>query len=94
MNELGKTVSAQPIALDPVFSEKQLLEWIGVSSPTLSRWRANGEGPPYVQLGPRRIGYLKSGVEQWLADCERNSRTCNDASSAATGRLQLRSTDT
>jgi predicted DNA-binding transcriptional regulator AlpA len=65
---------ANGVALDPVLSEKQLLEWLGVSSPTASRWRASGEGPPFVQLGPRRIGYRRSAVEGWLdgRECKRH----------------------
>jgi predicted DNA-binding transcriptional regulator AlpA len=64
---------ATGIAFDPVLTEKQLLEWIGVSSPTASRWRANGAGPPFVQLGPRRVGYRRSAVETWLLGRERKS---------------------
>jgi predicted DNA-binding transcriptional regulator AlpA len=45
-----------------------------VSSPTASRWRLTGDGPAFVQLGPRRIGYRRSVVERWLADRECKSR--------------------
>lgn len=67
----GKTTSPPPVALDPVLSEKQLLDWLGIASATASRWRLIGEGPPFVQLGPRRIGYRRRAIEQWLAERER-----------------------
>ncbi len=67
----GKATGAQPAALDPVLTEKQMLDWLGIASATASRWRAIGEGPPYVQLGPRRIGYRRIAIEQWLAARER-----------------------
>ena len=67
----GKTTIATFVALDPVLSEKQLLDWLGIASATASRWRAVGEGPAYVQLGPRRIGYRRSVVERWLVARER-----------------------
>jgi predicted DNA-binding transcriptional regulator AlpA len=59
----GKTTSPPPVALDPILSEKQLLDWLGIASATASRWRLIGEGPPFVQLGPRRIGYRRSAIE-------------------------------
>jgi predicted DNA-binding transcriptional regulator AlpA len=62
------------VAIDPILSDKQMRAWIGVSSPTLSRWRSTGEGPAFVQLGPRRLGYRKSVVEEWLAARECKSR--------------------
>jgi hypothetical protein len=34
---------------------------------TAQRWRATGQGPRYVRLGPRRILYRVADVEAWLA---------------------------
>jgi predicted DNA-binding transcriptional regulator AlpA len=69
----GKTTGQPSLPLDPVLSEKQILDWLGIASATASRWRAIGEGPAYVQLGPRRIGYRRSVVETWLLGRERKS---------------------
>lgn len=56
---------------DPIISEREYRDWLGISAPTAQRQRADGSGPPFVQLSARRIGYRKSVVERWL-----NARTC------------------
>jgi predicted DNA-binding transcriptional regulator AlpA len=53
-------------SVDPILNEKQLAAWLGISAPNVQRHRADGTGPPFVQLSERRIGYRKSAVEQWL----------------------------
>ena len=58
--------------VDPLLNEKQLAAWLGISLPNLQRRRSDGNGPPFVQLSERRIGYRKSAVERWL-----ESRTIN-----------------
>lgn len=39
-----------------------------LSKPTLQRWRTEGIGPPYVKVGPRRVGYRIEDVDRWLAE--------------------------
>jgi predicted DNA-binding transcriptional regulator AlpA len=40
---------------------------LGVSSPTLARWRKkDGVGPRFVRLGVRRIGYRLADLNAWL----------------------------
>jgi predicted DNA-binding transcriptional regulator AlpA len=53
-------------SVDPILNEKQLAAWLGISVPNVQRHRADGTGPPFVQLSERRIGYRKSAVERWL----------------------------
>ncbi len=38
----------------------------GISESTLEKKRLNGSGPPFVRLGRRSIGYIKSDVDAWL----------------------------
>jgi predicted DNA-binding transcriptional regulator AlpA len=40
---------------------------LGVSRRTLQRWRAEGGGPPYVRLGPRRVAYEEAAADAWAA---------------------------
>jgi hypothetical protein len=34
---------------------------------TQERWRASGDGPPFVRIGPRRVAYRLSDCETWAA---------------------------
>ncbi len=44
------------------------------SERTLDRMRANGDGPPFVRGGPRRILYRVADFEAWLAERTHASR--------------------
>ena len=39
----------------------------GLSLKTLERMRTTGGGPAFVRLGTRRIAYLESELDAWLA---------------------------
>ena len=47
--------------------EAALARRLGVSKRTLQRWRAEGGGPPYVRLGPRRVAYDEAAGTAWAA---------------------------
>jgi predicted DNA-binding transcriptional regulator AlpA len=53
--------------LDRLLTEKDLSAWIGRSVPSLQRDRSRGDGPPFIQIGPRRIAYRKSDIDRWLS---------------------------
>ena len=38
---------------------------LGINQGTLGRWRSEGMGPQYVQMGGR-IMYRESAIEQWI----------------------------
>ncbi|MBP0445020.1 hypothetical protein J8J14_09530 [Roseomonas sp. SSH11] len=40
---------------------------INVSPRTLQRWRADGNGPPYIRVGARRVAYDPQKTDEWLA---------------------------
>ena len=48
-------------------TQKQTAHLLNVSERTLERWRAEGQGPPFVALGPRRRGYRLSDIEAWTS---------------------------
>ncbi|WP_078709349.1 helix-turn-helix transcriptional regulator [Consotaella salsifontis] len=39
-----------------------------LSRTAINRWRAQGKFPPAVPLGDKRIAFIRSEVEQWIAD--------------------------
>jgi hypothetical protein len=50
---------------------------------TAQRWRASGDGPPFVRLGKRRVVYRRSDVEAWLRARTFNTLAHEAASQAA-----------
>jgi len=60
----------RPWHVDPILPERATAKWLSVSVSTLQRWRAKGEGPSWVRLSERGIGYRASAVEGWLAQAE------------------------
>lgn len=40
---------------------------LGVSPRTLQRWRVEGNGPPYVRVGARRVAYDPQKSDEWAA---------------------------
>jgi predicted DNA-binding transcriptional regulator AlpA len=39
-----------------------------LSGDTLDRLHQRGEGPPRIQLSPRRVGYPVGGLRRWLQE--------------------------
>ncbi|MCK8788169.1 helix-turn-helix domain-containing protein [Roseomonas sp. NAR14] len=50
-----------------ILTEQQFAERANSSVRTVQRWRVSGEGPPFVRLGPRKIGYREADIEAWVA---------------------------
>jgi hypothetical protein len=48
-------------------NEDGLAERYLIPPRTAQRWRASGEGPPFIRLGKRRVLYRIADVEAWLA---------------------------
>jgi predicted DNA-binding transcriptional regulator AlpA len=69
----GPVVTSAEHPVEPLLSEKQLQDILGVGFQTLKRWRQAGAGPPYIALGPRRLAYRPSDVKAWLEARQRTS---------------------
>jgi excisionase family DNA binding protein len=46
-------------------STKELAEYLGVTKQTLFRWRQDGYGPAWMQVGLRTIRYKLSDIKEW-----------------------------
>ncbi|MCX7381148.1 MAG: helix-turn-helix domain-containing protein [Alphaproteobacteria bacterium] len=50
-----------------VVTEQEAAKMLSVSMRHLQRLRGEGDGPPCIQLGPRRIGYRVADLDAWLS---------------------------
>lgn len=41
--------------------------YIGLSMSTLAKQRLRGDGPKFIRLSARAIGYLQADLDEWLA---------------------------
>jgi predicted DNA-binding transcriptional regulator AlpA len=57
----------------PLLSNNEAAAYLGLSHRTLPGLRRRGDGPPYVKLGGRKVGYLKSDLDAWLESRRRLS---------------------
>lgn len=39
---------------------------LAISQSLLKKWRASGEGPRFIRLGTRAIGYRRADLEAWV----------------------------
>lgn len=49
-----------------VLTAPEASELLSVSIPVMDRWRAAGEGPRFIRLSARRIGYRLSDLRAWI----------------------------
>ena len=57
----------------PLFVPRVQLNSLAFPLPTLAKLRLRGDGPPFVKLGPRAVGYLLDALQQLLAARTRRS---------------------
>lgn len=55
--------------MDRLLSQKQVVEWTGMSSAFFEVSRFKGTGIPYIKIG-RAVRYRESSVLKWLAERE------------------------
>jgi len=53
----------------------QAATYAGLSASTLAKRRLTGDGPTFVRLSARAIGYLQADLDDWL-----NKRRCKSTS--------------
>ena len=49
-----------------VLSPQHAAERLGLSESTLAKMRLRGDGPSYIKLGVRRVGYLEKDLVDWV----------------------------
>lgn len=61
---------------DFLLTVDQAALFLGVSNSTLNHWRSNGDGPPFIKLGPGKTGPIRYEVgklKAWVDSCTYNS---------------------
>jgi predicted DNA-binding transcriptional regulator AlpA len=48
-------------------------QYIGLSVSSLEKMRLTGSGPPFIELGPKAVGYGVAELEQWVESRIRRS---------------------
>lgn len=46
--------------------QRDLCALLGVSRSTLFRWERDGHFPRRIKLGPKRVAWRKSDIEDWI----------------------------
>jgi hypothetical protein len=61
---------------DELLKPEDVSKWLKVKIRTLSQWRIEGNGPPFLKLGhmPNSgVRYRRGDVDAWLADLDRTA---------------------
>ncbi len=64
--------------IQEILNEREVAEWLGLSTPTLMRHRRDGTGPKFIRLSKRRVAYRRSAIEEWLRRQEHLSLSHSD----------------
>ncbi|MFQ5968684.1 MAG: helix-turn-helix transcriptional regulator [Acidimicrobiia bacterium] len=75
--------------LEPLFSAKDLAEFLHVPIATIYAWRYRGEGPPGFRVG-RHLRYRWSDVADWVSSQLERSGRRPDAAAPARARVASR----
>lgn len=49
-----------------VLRPREAARYVGLSRPTIDRWRKAGKFPKALQLGAQAIGWRRSNLDEWL----------------------------
>jgi excisionase family DNA binding protein len=51
-----------------LLTPKETAERLQVSDATLRRWRINGDGPPFIKVGPATYRYSEQSLTEYMAE--------------------------
>jgi len=61
--------------MSTILTTDQAAAHLSLGRSTLEKWRCMGNGPKFIKLGLRRVGYHKSDLDEWLAARPRRAST-------------------
>ena len=53
---------------DALLTTRQIAELTGLSAVTLSRWRSQRKGPPWIRLSASSVAYPLGGYREWVKE--------------------------
>lgn len=70
---MSETITEKPL-VSPLLDSREVAAYLKVSEATLSRWRTDKKGPPFLRMrGITR--YRLDAVEAWLASLSADDRS-------------------
>jgi predicted DNA-binding transcriptional regulator AlpA len=51
-----------------MFRPPEAAPYIGLSVSTLAKQRLRGDGPKFIRLSPRAVGYLQADLDEWIVN--------------------------
>lgn len=60
--------------METILTQDEAAQRLRVMTRTLERMRVRGDGPAFIRIGARRVGYLEGEIERWLAQRTARSR--------------------
>lgn len=70
------TKRVQPSDVDDIVGTRDAARILGFAMSTLAKrrlnWRSPADGPPFIRLSTRKVGYRRSALNAWLAERERS----------------------
>ena len=52
-------------SVSPILTTYAAGKILGLACSTMNKMRMNGNGPAFIKLGPRRVGYELEELEKW-----------------------------
>lgn len=59
------TEKVEPVLVSPLLNSREVAAYLKLSESTLSRWRTDQKGPPFVQMGGV-TRYRVDALDEWL----------------------------
>jgi predicted DNA-binding transcriptional regulator AlpA len=72
--------------MSEVLTTEQAAAHLALGRSTLEKWRCTGDGPKFIRLGPRRVGYRQRDLDEWLDSRPRCSSTSEIETTPGPGR--------
>lgn len=77
------TIPNTPPLPDALLVTREAAAYLRTSERAMEQWRASGNGPRWVRVGPRRVVYRASDLVAWVAANAHTSRAAEMQGSAA-----------